>query len=43
MASPSSSRKGTNIIMKQGQTASIFGNDPGVESKTADGVKELKP
>ena len=43
MASPSNSKKGTNIIMRQGQTASEFGNDPNLETHYSEPTRDLKP
>jgi hypothetical protein len=43
MPSPSTSKKGTNIIMRQGQTASIYGNDPNTAPEIKDDVRDLKP
>jgi len=43
MPSPTTSKKGTNIIMRQGQTASIYGNDPSLTPAIKDTVRDLKP
>lgn len=43
MPSSSTSKKGTNIIMRQGQTASIYGNDPNLAPRISDEVRDLKP
>jgi hypothetical protein len=45
MASPVSSKKGTNQFMRMGHTSGIYGNDPFVDAKGAIGAtpKDLKP
>lgn len=46
MASPTpNAKKGTNLLMRQGQTAGAYGNDPAIEAKghPADKPRDLKP
>lgn len=45
MASPIDVPKGTNQILRQGQTAGPFGNDPAYEARGMAGEKarDLKP
>lgn len=45
MASPVSSKKGTNQFMRMGHTSGIYGNDPSSDAKGAVGTppKDLKP
>lgn len=45
MASPVDVKKGTNQILRQGQTAGCYGNDPMAEGKGSAGeaARDLKP
>lgn len=45
MASPTPIPKGTNQILRQGQTAGPYGNDPSYEAKgqAGDKPRDLKP